>query len=185
MYFEGEAPKLEKIKCVNTSLKIFDVDRFEKLEKLRELDLSNNKYLKEAEFAAYGYGTYVDPVIPNIERINLSNCKSLKTFACHKAPKLKTVNLTGCVNITELDVAYTGVGSVDISKYKKLVTYRCAGNNLTKLDVTKNKKLRTLDCQKNRLKYLDLRKSTNLTNIELNDNELTSFDISNISGLMV
>ena len=76
-----------------------------------------------------------------------------------------------------------GVGSVDISKYKKLVTYRCAGNNLTKLDVTKNKKLRTLDCQKNRLKYLDLRKSTNLTNIELNDNELTSFDISNISGL--
>ena len=78
------------------------------------------------------------------------------------------------MNITELDVAYTGVGSVDISKYKKLVTYRCAGNNLTKLDVTKNKKLRTLDCQKNRLKYLDLRKSTNLTNIELNDNELTS-----------
>lgn len=183
VYFEGEAPKLVKIKCVNTSLKIFDVDRFEKLEKLRELDLSNNKYLKEAEFAAYGYGTYVDPVIPNIERINLSGCKSLKTFACHKAPKLKTVNLTGCVNITELDVAYTGVGSVDISKYKKLVTYRCAGNNLTKLDVTKNKKLRTLDCQKNRLKYLDLRKSTNLTNIELNDNELTSFDISNISGL--
>lgn len=183
VYFEGEAPKLEKIKCVNTSLKIFDVDRFEKLEKLRELDLSNNKYLKEAEFAAYGYGTYVDPVIPNIERINLSNCKNLKTFACHKAPKLKTVNLTGCVNLTELDVAYTGVGSIDISKFKKLVTYRCAGNNLTKLDVTKNKKLRTLDCQKNRLKYLDLRKSTNLTNIELNGNELTSFDISNISGL--
>ena len=100
---------------MNTSLKIFDVDRFEKLEKLRELDLSNNKYLKEAEFAAYGYGTYVDPVIPNIERINLSNCKNLKTFACHKAPKLKTVNLTGCVNLTELDVAYTGVGSIDIS----------------------------------------------------------------------
>ena len=39
VYFEGEAPKLEKIKCVNTSLKIFDVDRFEKLEKLRELAL--------------------------------------------------------------------------------------------------------------------------------------------------
>ena len=143
---------------MNTSLKIFDVDRFEKLEKLRELDLSNNKYLKEAEFAAYGYGTYVDPVIPNIERINLSGCKSLKTFACHKAPKLKTVNLTGCVNITELDVAYTGVGSVDISKYKKLVTYRCAGNNLTKLDVTKNKKLRTLDCQKNKTEIFGFEK---------------------------
>lgn len=183
VYFEGEAPKLEKIKCVNTSLKIFDVDRFEKLEKLRELDLSNNKELKEIALGYYGFGYYSDATAPNIEKINASSCKNLKTFICHKVPKLKTVNLTGCSNLTELDVAYTGVGSIDISKFKKLVTYRCAGNNLTKLDVTKNKKLDTLDCQKNRLKYLDLRKSTRLTNIELNDNELTSFDISNIPGL--
>ena len=179
--FREKAPKLKKITCVNTSLVMIDINS--KLDKLKELDLSNNKELKEIALGYYGLGYYSDATAPNIEKIDASSCKNLKTFICHKVPKLKTVNLTGCSNLTELDVAYTGVGSIDISKFKKLVTYRCAGNNLTKLDVTKNKKLDTLDCQKNRLKYLDLRKSTRLTNIELNDNELTSFDISNIPGL--
>ena len=87
------------------------------------------------------------------------------------------------VNLESLDVTYTGLTQLDVSKNLNLVTLNCGRNNLTSLDVSKNTKLENLYCRDNNLTSLNISNNTNLKYLACDKNKLTNLDVSNNTNL--
>ena len=151
---------LKQLKCQNNNLNYLSVSKnklltalycgsnpFESLyidssdlSKLTYLDVSNSPNLKYLDCAGYigsGYST--------------------------STGALKTLVLTGCTELKELDVMGNKLESLDVSPYTKMTFLRCPGNLLTSLNVSSNTKLTYLSCYANLMSSLNISNCTQLT----------------------
>ena len=95
-------------------------------------------------------------------------------------------SLKGIDNLTSLEVLIcngNSLGSLDLSKNKKLVDLFCDHCNLSSLNLTSNTSLERLSCNGNNLTSLDVCKNTALTYLACQNNPLTSLDLSKNKAL--
>lgn len=117
-----------------------------------------------------------------IDRTTLSkmtlNCPGLDVLC---APKClpETIDLSKCINLTELDCNSNQLSVLDLSKNTKLSKLSCRENELTELDVSQNTELTELVCSSNKLTELNVSQNTELTKLDCSSNELTTLDVSN------
>ena len=83
---------------------------------ISELDLSNNAKLE-----------YLHIFSKNLESIDVSMCPNLTTFefdrsgeAIDHSPKLKSINLSGCVKLENFKLAHAHITSMDFSEFSQL-----------------------------------------------------------------
>ena len=74
-------------------------------------------------------------------------------------------------------------GNLDASKWSKLTTLKCDGNQLTALDVSANTELDFLLCSWNQLTALDVNSNRALTVLYCSNNQLTELDLSKNTAL--
>ncbi|MDR0954606.1 MAG: leucine-rich repeat domain-containing protein [Rikenellaceae bacterium] len=85
--------------------------------------------------------------------------------------------------LTQLDINYTLLTSLDVSGCTALTTLSCEENQLTSLDVSGCTALTSLDVSYNQLTALDVSKNTALTYLRVDFNQLTTLDVSNNTAL--
>lgn len=79
---------------------------------------------------------------------------------------------------------YSGLsGNLDVSACVNLTNLFCANNQLSSLDVTKNVNLESLDCSCNKLSNLDVSRNVNLEKLYCDGNYLNSLDVTNNTKL--
>ena len=82
-------------------------------------------------------------------------------------------------NLRELNCAYTGITSLDISMNTALQILYCYHTSLTSLDVRKNTALRELYCHDTGITSLDVSNNTTLERVDCYRTGITSLDVSN------
>ena len=81
-------------------------------------------------------------------------------------------------SLESLEIQYTGITSIDVSKNKALKKLDCSDNKLTSLDVGKNTALEELYCDECALSYLNVNGCSSLRILVCSDNKLTELDVS-------
>lgn len=82
-------------------------------------------------------------------------------------------------NVTEINVSYENIGSLEGIEYFTKVTYlNCEENNISELDLNSNPALVDLRCNNNSLTSLNISNCQNLTTLSCRDNYLSELDIS-------
>ena len=87
--------------------------------------------------------------------------------------------------LTEINISYNKVSTIDLSNLTALKKLNCKGNGLSNLNLTNNILLEELDCSYNNLSTLDVSYLTNLRSLGVGYNMLPSVDISNNLDLRV
>ena len=89
-----------------------------------------------------------------------------------------TKGIEKLTSLTDLDLGYNNISSIDLSENTKLTSLNLSENNLSSIDLSKNTELTGLNLGYNNLSNIDLSKNTLLTELDLNHNNLHSIDIS-------
>lgn len=85
--------------------------------------------------------TYLQAPVNDLQHLDLSPCKSLKTVYVHGNKNLEDINVS---QNTELELLYTRdskISGLDLSNCVKLKELDCGDNNMTEVDISKNKSL--------------------------------------------
>ena len=121
-YWGYQVESLDLSQCIN--LEDFSVAHASSEDFIGALNMSGDVLVKSLVI----YGT------KQLERIDLTGCKSLKKLVCWNN-KLNELDISDCVALEYLDVR---------------------SNNLEKLDLSQNEFLKVLDCGGNKISYLDV-----------------------------
>lgn len=187
---------LEKLSCIDNSLTSIDLSDNTALKELvlsknalSALDLSSNTGL---------ISLHADN--NDLTSLDLSNNTALKSAFVYDNQSLTSLDVSGCVNLSELSCGATALTqldlstnaillalyahnaaltSLDVSNNKFLDLLHCGGNQLTSLDVSANTMLTSLGCGGNKLVELDVSKNTMLTGLSFELNQISSIDLSN------
>ena len=143
--------------------------KFSNLPKLKSVDLSGNKALKTLSASD-------DDALASL---NLSKNTALTLVDLHHNPKLKTLNVTGCKELTRLEVCECALTSLNVKNNTQLEGLLCWENALKSLDVTNNRQLVELDCTVNKLSALNVKNNTKLEGLYCSENALKSLDVTN------
>lgn len=125
--------------------------------KLKEIDLSTNKNLKEL----YIYNN-------NLKEINLRNNTLLEELHC-SYNQLSNLDVSNNKRLKELDFSFNQIKEIDLSNNLALEKLYCSFNKLSSLDLSENTSLILLDCYTNSFTI----------NVDLNTN---MYDLSNLPG---
>ena len=109
--------------------------------------------------------------------LNLSGCTELTTVNVSQN-QLTSIDISGNAKLESLNANDNQLASLDVSGCGFLVTLYANKNQLTELDVSQSTILTLLDVRENRLESLDLRSNTLLNGLWANDNSLTYLDVS-------
>ena len=119
-----------------------------------------------------------------------------QTFTYHIARNI--TDLTGIeyfTAVTDLNISYNNLGTVDLSALTNLQTLKCNGSGLTALDVSSNRALRYLNFDNdapnllspysypNTFTSINLTNNTQLTYLRCEYNKLTSLNVSTLINL--
>ena len=165
----------------NTKLKRLDLRL---LQKLKTIDISKNDALDYLYVSRSGLAEFDLGSKPNLTQ----------AYIIINA-NLKSVNLTGCTVLRNLELATNALENVDFSKNTALESLSVNQNQFKTLDLSKNTELTSLSCQGNLLTCLDLSKNTKLYTVStgtqyctvesvtddiLDLNVFSNFDISKV-----
>ena len=146
-----------------------------------------NKYFDDDNFykcVVDAYNKENNTSIPYTQNLSDSQLGSIKNVNCsgiNKSDNAQVKSAKGVEKLTaltDLDVRYNKLTTLDVSNNTNLIFLRVYWNSLTKLDVSKNTKLTELDVKWNRLTALDVSNNTNLTELSAVGNQLTKLDVS-------
>lgn len=176
----------------NEELEILSVSNNQLLE---ALDVSHNLKLKELSYS-----------LTNVI-VDFSKNVALETLNCSDPLDITIdeLDVSMLPNLKNLDCAYTGITSLDVSKNTALEYIRCYSHDIKELDFSNNPNLNTLYCggsslqsldisQNNALRYLnvlyspitslDVKEKTNLEQFGCYGCQLSTLDITNNSNLL-
>ena len=143
-----------------------------------------------------GYTTVVDPVFYDcvVETLGDSaiggptdeQLASITSLYCTGDGSNEIEDTTGLEKmtaLTQLDLGYNNLSSIDLSKNTTLTQLYLSFNNLSSIDVSKNTALTQLDLVDNNLFSIGVSNNTTLTQLNLGYNNLSSIDVSNNTAL--
>jgi hypothetical protein len=118
-------------------------------------------------------------------KIDLSGCTNLTSINVYYG-SVTSLNASGCTNLTSLNCSDNDLTSLDVSELTNLTSLFCSSNDLTSLDVSGLTSLTTLFCYgNNNLTELNVSGLTNLVNLSCyGNNNLTSLDVSGLVNLV-
>lgn len=114
--------------------------------------------------------------------ISFSKLPSLEWISVYDN-QLTGLDITGNVNLTEIDCTSNRLTKLDVTHNTKLEELHFQRNKLTELDITRNVMLKQLGGPFNRLKKLDVSNNTALKYLNVGYNRLTDLDISKNTAL--
>lgn len=112
--------------------------------KIRELDLSQNKKLKN-------YGLRAS----KLENLIFKDNTEILSLYCPNG-SLTNLDLSGCINLTSLDCSNNNLSELDLSSTPGLSILKCSNNILKTLDVSNNIRLFYFMCNDNEINNLIL-----------------------------
>ena len=123
-----------------------------------------------------------------IDTLDVSMCPNLKTLVCGGGTYpyrnyFKSLNVTGCSQLENLECAYGLLTSLDVSTCTALKLLYCFNHSITSLDVSGLTNLQTCLCRQNSLSSLNVTGCTSLTNLQCNNNPIPSLDLSTCTAL--
>lgn len=89
------------------------------------------------------------------------------------------------VNLRELTVQHTNIGTLDVSRNENLKHLNCSDNRLLRLNLGRLHKLQRLYCDNNRLERLDISGLPSLKLLHCRNNRLTELDLTSKRQLIV
>ena len=103
-----------------------------------------------------------------ITNVDLSSCTALQLVNGVGIPDLTTVNLSGLVNLKDINFTVSGLTTLDVTSNIALESIKVRGNSIASLDLSQNVALTNVDVKKNALTFLDLRNGNNslITNFD-------------------
>lgn len=190
----GDILEIDLSKLVN--LEILDLAD----NRLRRIDLSNNKLLKYIDLGTNSFDLeplYIGekPYLTLLEMenlgavspdFNLSDYPELVSFSAFSNPSLTKIDPTGCPNLMRLSLSVTGISSIDVSKNVNLRILDVSDTPVTSVDLSNNTLLEQLyvghqgsfGCQY-QIKELDVTHNPNLVYLFASSNALQNIDLSN------
>lgn len=181
------AQAIDKIETLDIrGFEITDLTGIEAFKSLKTLDCSSN-YLPvlnmrenhNLENLYCAYNGFTDLQVPtsnlkhldcsynNLDSLNILQAGKIEKLYCGNN-KLKTIDLTGNLNLNTLFCENNQIESLDLSHNTNLEMLVARENQLVGLDVSLNPKLYYLDCGKNNLSQLNLRNG-NIENFGIAD----------------
>lgn len=152
---------MKSIKANDNNLKEI---KFNLINKIEWLDLKGNNFTNGLDFTK----------LTSLKHLDLSDQKE----------KLKNIDITPLVNLTELKLERHNLKKLDISKNTELLSLSLDNNKeddmgLTEIDLSNNKKLTAIYLKENKLSELKL-KNLLLSGLNIHGNRLTTIDLSTV-----
>lgn len=152
---------LKSIKANDNNLKEI---KFNLTNKIEWLDLKGNNFTNGLDFTK----------LTSLKHLDLSDQKE----------KLKNIDITPLVNLTELKLERHNLKKLDLSKNTELLSLSLDNNKeddmgLTEIDLSNNKKLTAIYLKENKLSELKL-KNLLLSGLNIHGNRLTTIDLSTV-----
>ncbi len=152
------------------------------VDKVRRLTLYNKNLTDITGINEFKNLTYLYLVGNKLYDLDMGVMPSLSVFIYHTGT-LRSINLKGCENITEVVVYANALTELDLSNLKKLKIVLCEDNKLQTLDVSGCNALESLTCNRNKIKTLDLANKSNFRRLDCYTNMLKSLDLSSSQSL--
>ncbi|MCD7900567.1 MAG: hypothetical protein LUH22_12055 [Bacteroides sp.] len=142
----------------------------------------------------------------NLISLDLTECNSIKRLYCSSLPKMTSLDVSKNTLLTDIDIEYTPIKELDLSRNIMLNTFQCVESDLTSLSLEKNNALTELYisdntqltsinvdaennikmvwCRNNKMESLDLKNFTVLRYLDCRESNLSSLDLSSCSELL-
>lgn len=156
--------------------------------KIREIDLSENKNLSVLECA----GNFLTQLSLRSNRelrllgcdqnqlsvLDISQNEKITNINCNEN-ELKTLDISHNPNLLELSCALNKLTELNVSNLTSIYYLWCSQNSISNLDLSKNKELKYLWCFDNNIETLDLSHNLYLEKLVCRHNKLLSLNIVN------
>ncbi len=155
---------LEHLKSIKANDNNLREIKFNLTNKIEWLDLKGNNFTNGLDFTK----------LTSLKHLDLSDQKE----------KLKNIDITPLVNLTELKLERHNLKKLDLSKNRELLSLSLDNNKeddmgLTEIDLSNNKKLTAIYLKENKLSELKL-KNLLLSGLNIHGNRLTTIDLSTV-----
>lgn len=174
--------KLEYLDINKVGIETLDVSALEHLKSIK----ANDNNLKEIKFNLTNKIEWLDLKGNNFTNgLDFTKLTSLKHLdLSDQKEKLKNIDITPLVNLTELKLERHNLKKLDLSKNTELLSLSLDNNKeddmgLTKIDLSNNKKLTAIYLKENKLSELKL-KNLLLSGLNIHGNRLTTIDLSTV-----
>lgn len=174
--------KLEYLDINKVGIETLDVSALEHLKSIK----ANDNNLKEIKSNLKNKIEWLDLKGNNFTNgLDFSKLTSLKHLdLSDQKEKLKNIDITPLVNLTELKLERHNLKKLDLSKNTELLSLSLDNNKeddmgLTEIDLSNNKKLTAIYLKENKLSELKL-KNLLLSGLNIHGNRLTTIDLSTV-----
>ena len=174
--------KLEYLDINKVGIEILDVSALEHLKSIK----ANDNNLKEIKFNLTNKIEWLDLKGNNFTNgLDFTKLTSLKHLdLSDQKEKLKNIDITPLVNLTELKLERHNLKKLDLSKNTELLSLSLDNNKeddmgLTEIDLSNNKNLTAIYLKENKLSELKL-KNLLLSGLNIHGNRLTTIDLSTV-----
>lgn len=174
--------KLEYLDINKVGIETLDVSVLEHLKSIK----ANDNNLKEIKFNLTNKIEWLDLKGNNFTNgLDFTKLTSLKHLdLSDQKEKLKNIDITPLVNLTELKLERHNLKKLDLSKNRELLSLSLDNNKeddmgLTEIDLSNNKKLTAIYLKENKLSELKL-KNLLLSGLNIHGNRLTTIDLSTV-----
>lgn len=174
--------KLEYLDINKVGIETLDVSALEHLKSIK----ANDNNLKEIKFNLTNKIEWLDLKGNNFTNgLDFTKLTSLKHLdLSDQKEKLKNIDITPLVNLTELKLERHNLKKLDLSKNTELLSLSLDNNKeddmgLTEIDLSNNKKLTAIYLKENKLSELRL-KNLLLSGLNIHGNRLTTIDLSTV-----
>ena len=174
--------KLEYLDINKVGIETLDVSALEHLKSIK----ANDNNLKEIKFNLTNKIEWLDLKGNNFTNgLDFTKLTSLKHLdLSDQKEKLKNIDITPLINLTELKLERHNLKKLDLSKNTELLSLSLDNNKeddmgLTEIDLSNNKKLTAIYLKENKLSELKL-KNLLLSGLNIHGNRLTTIDLSTV-----
>ena len=174
--------KLEYLDINKVGIETLDVSALEHLKSIK----ANDNNLKEIKFNLTNKIEWLDLKGNNFTNgLDFTKLTSLKHLdLSDQKEKLKNIDITPLINLTELKLERHNLKKLDLSKNTELLSLSLDNNKeddmgLTEIDLSNNKKLMAIYLKENKLSELKL-KNLLLSGLNIHGNRLTTIDLSTV-----
>ena len=174
--------KLEYLDINKVGIETLDVSALEHLKSIK----ANDNNLKEIKFNLTNKIEWLDLKGNNFTNgLDFTKLTSLKHLdLSDQKEKLKNIDITPLINLTELKLERHNLKKLDLSKNTELLSLSLDNNKeddmgLTEIDLSNNKKLMAIYLKENKLSELKL-KNLLLSGFNIHGNRLTTIDLSTV-----
>ncbi|MGH1387848.1 hypothetical protein [Kordia sp.] len=179
---DGQVPTalIEVVTSLDASSQgITDITGIQDFTALQTLDVSSNLLSIIDVSGMPNLETFVaSPISSSLESVDASNTPALKSLTLTES-FVSQLNITGAVNLEELNIYTTSISSLDLSTNTSLEVIITSQSSLNVLDVSNLSALRELDVSRSNIRSLDLSNNTALEILDASNTSLNSLNIRN------